>query len=81
MTRPHDVELARLDALASNLEISMRALINAYPELRRDELPDDALESRTAARLVDLHSQLLCAIERHRLVLEGWYSPDTEWPF
>lgn len=81
MTRLHDLELAGLDALASNLEISMRALINAYPELRRDELPDDAIESRTAARLVDLHSQLLYAIARHRMVLEGSYSPDTDWPF
>lgn len=81
MTLPHAVELAGLGALASNLEISMRALINTYPELRRNELPDDAIASRTAARLVDLHSQLLYAIERHRLVLEGWYSPDTDWPF
>lgn len=78
---PRESELAGLEALASNLELSMRALINTYPELRRDELLGDPLESRTAARLVDLHSQLLCAIERHRLVLEGWYSPDTDWPF
>lgn len=78
---PRETELAGLEALASNLDLSMRALINTYPELRRDELPDDPLPSRTAAKLVDLHSQLLFAIEHHRLVLEGCYSPDTDWPF
>ena len=81
MIAASDFELAGLEALASSLEISMRALINTYPELRRDELPDDPPESRTAARLVDLHSQLLCAIERHRQALVEGPPKDGDWPF
>ncbi len=81
MIAPSDYELAGLEALASTLEISMRALINTYPELRRDELPDDPPESRTAARLVDLTSQLLYAIERHRKILLEGPPPDEDWPF
>ena len=78
-----DFEIIGLEALASNLAISMRALINCYPELRRDEHPYDPPESRTAARLVDLHSQLLCAIDRHCQVLKGEPPdpPDEELPF
>lgn len=81
MTRVNH-ELAGLATLASTLEISMHALVATYPELRRDEQPMDSAESRSAARLVDLSSQLLWAIERHRKVLVHQPPPDEQdWPF
>ena len=49
MTRtPGAYQLAGLVALEATVEIAMRALVNTYPELRREPRPDDSVEVLSA---------------------------------
>jgi len=75
-------QLAGLAALASILDIAMRALVESYPEFGRDPMPAPSGEPGSAATLVDLCGRLLAAIDRHRrLVARRVPDEDQDWPF
>jgi hypothetical protein len=75
-------QLAGLAALDRMIEIAMHALVHSYPEFGRELRPNDTAEVRSAATLVDLCSQILAAIDRHRrLVVRDVLDDDRNWPF
>lgn len=80
MTRtPCAHQLAGLVALEATVEIAMRALVNTYPELRREPRPDDSADALTAVKLVDQCGRLLAALDEHRRRLAR--APSEPWPF
>jgi hypothetical protein len=81
MTRIAKHQFAGLAALASMLDIAMRALVESYTELHRESRPTDSPQSRSAADLVDLCGRLLAAIDQHRRLAARHLPEEDRWPF